>query len=116
MNHIPAGASVSWVDYVDATPFRKLGHQHDRSAASVYAHVRREMEALPPNTDISKTACDPKNWSCILNLDGKYVRALSFKPSPTKTIPFPYGSGFFENSARDPALASTNAFFSSSKP
>ena len=97
VNHVTQTPSVSWVSYVDATPFRKLGHQHNRSAASVYAHVRRELAALPSNIAISKEHCDPSKWSGILNLDGKYVKVLSIKPPNKKAIPFLYGIDFLSH-------------------
>ena len=68
-------------------PFRKLGNENNLSGAQAYTRVTKELSSLPSNTQLTKTLCDPKRFSGILILDGKYVAVKGFN----RKIPFLYG-------------------------
>lgn len=46
---------------------------------------------------MSQEVCDPTKWGGILNLDGKYVKALEMKSSNKNTIPFIFGIDFLSH-------------------
>lgn len=68
-------------------PFRKLGDENGLSGAQTYARVIVELESLPQNFWLTQTLCDPKRFSRILILDGKYIKVAEF----TSRLPFLYG-------------------------
>jgi hypothetical protein len=65
-------------------PFRKLGDENNLGGAQAYNRVIAELEQLPDNTKLTKQLCDPKRFSGILDLDGKYVAVKGFNAK----IPF----------------------------
>ena len=68
-------------------PFRKLGDEYGLSGKQAYVRVIRELSQLPSNTSLTNTLCDPKRFSGIIILDGKYVAVKGFN----RKIPFLYG-------------------------
>jgi len=79
--------SVFWVPHIDGVPFRKLGDEFKLSGAEAYKIVMAEFRKLPDNTDLTQKFCDPKKFSGILVLDGKFVKVAEYK----NRIPFIYG-------------------------
>jgi transposase-like protein len=67
-------------------PFRKLGDENQLSPAQTYARVVEELNQLPKNDFLTQTLCDPKRFSGILIIDGKYVAVKGFN----QKIPFIY--------------------------
>jgi transposase-like protein len=67
-------------------PFRKLGDENKLSGKQVYTKVISELSQLPDNTLLTKTLCDPRRFSGILIIDGKYVAVKGFSAK----IPFIY--------------------------
>lgn len=53
----------------------------------MFVKVEKELTQLPDNTLVTKEVCDPKRWSRILVVDGKFVKVKGFN---TK-IPFIWG-------------------------
>ena len=66
--------------------FRRLGDENNLSGSQTYARVIAEMNQLPQNSFLTQTVCDPKRFSGILILDGKYVAVKGFG----QKIPFIY--------------------------
>lgn len=64
-----------------------MGNENNLSGAQAYTRVIKELSSLPSNTQLTKTICDPKRFSGILILDGKYVAVKGF----SRKIPFIYG-------------------------
>ncbi len=65
-------------------PFRKLGNENGLGGAQAYNLVTEELKQLPSNTELSKQVCDPRRFSGILIIDGKYVAVKGF----SRKIPF----------------------------
>jgi len=76
-----------WIEHIDGVPFRKLGDENSLSPAQTYARVIAELNQLPRNDWLTKTLCNPKNFSKILILDGKYIKVAGFNVR----LPFLYG-------------------------
>ena len=68
-------------------PFRKLGDENQLSGKQTFLRVERELSQLPLSFQLTKALCDPKRFSGILILDGKYVAVKGFNAK----IPFIYG-------------------------
>jgi hypothetical protein len=68
-------------------PFRKLGNENNLGGAQAYNRVIAELDQLPDNTMLTRELCDPKRFSGILDMDGKYVAVKDFDAK----IPFIYG-------------------------
>ena len=67
-------------------PFRKLGDENQLSGKQTFTRVERELSQLPQNFELTKNLCDPKRFSGILIIDGKYVAVKGFD----QKIPFLY--------------------------
>lgn len=77
-----------WIRHIDATPFRKLGDEENQlSGKQAFLKVRQEIQALPDNTALTKTLCDPFRFCGTLVMDGKYIAVKGCK----QKIPFLYG-------------------------
>lgn len=74
---------------MDGVPFRKLGDQQGLSGKQVFLKVRKEINALPWNWQLTKLLCNMLLFCGILIVDGKYI-AVSGKDFDQK-IPFIYG-------------------------
>jgi transposase-like protein len=72
--------------HVDGIPFRKLGDQLKLSGKQIFLKVRAAISLLLWNWQITLDLCDPKRFSGILIIDGKYVAVKDFKDK----IPFIY--------------------------
>lgn len=75
-----------WISHVDGLPFRPLGDQQGLSGKQVYLKVKKEINALPWNWELTRDLCDPKFFCGILIIDGKYIAVKGFP----KKIPFVY--------------------------
>jgi hypothetical protein len=64
---------------MDATPFRKLGNQQNLSGKQIYLKVKKEINQLPWNWQLTKTLCDRKRFCGIIIIDGKYVAVKGFE-------------------------------------
>lgn len=78
-------------------PFRKLGDENQLSGKQTFLRVENELSQLPANFQLTKTLCDPKRFSGILILDGKYVAVKNFK----QKIPFIYGIDYLTHDIPD---------------
>ena len=78
---------VFWIPHIDGVPFRKLGDEFKLSGTEAYNITMSEFNQLPDNTDLTVKYCDPKKFSGILVLDGKFVKVAGYK----NRIPFIYG-------------------------
>jgi Transposase, Mutator family len=76
-----------WIPHIDGVPFRKLGNENGLGGAQAYNRVTTELKQLPSNTELTKTLCDPRRFSRILIMDGKYVKVKGYNAK----IPFLYG-------------------------
>lgn len=76
-----------WIPHIDGVPFRKLGDQHGLSGKQVFLKVKKEINSLPWNWQLTKNLCDPNFFSRILVIDGKYVAVAGYE----KKIPYIYG-------------------------
>lgn len=76
-----------WIEHIDGVPFRKLGDEYGLSGKQAFVRVTRELAQLPSNDALTQTLCDPRRFSGILVMDGKYVAVKSF----ARKIPFLYG-------------------------
>lgn len=74
-------------------PFRKLGDEHDLSGKQVFLKVRKEIAALPDNSQLTKTLCSPFRFSGVLAMDGKYVAVKGYE----QKIPFVYGIDYLSH-------------------
>ena len=72
--------------HVDGIPFRKLGDQIKLSGKQIFLKVRLAISLLIWNWQITLDLCDPKRFSRILIIDGKYVAVKGFNAK----IPFIY--------------------------
>lgn len=72
--------------HVDGIPFRKLGDQLKLSGKQIFLKVKAAINLLIWNWQITLDLCDPKRFSGILIIDGKYVAVKDFKDK----IPFIY--------------------------
>lgn len=75
------------MEHLDGVPFRKLGDENVLSGSQTYARVIGELNQLPENIKLTKQLCDPKRFSGILILDGKYVAVKGFDAK----LPFIWG-------------------------
>jgi transposase-like protein len=75
-----------WIEHIDGVGFRRLGDENGLSGSQTYARVIAEMDQLPQNDFLTQTLCDPKRFSGILIIDGKYVAVKGFD----QKIPFLY--------------------------
>ena len=73
--------------HIDGVPFRKLGDENSLSGKQAFLKVRKEINSLPWNWQLTKDVCEPKRFSGILILDGKYVAVKGFD----RKIPFLWG-------------------------
>jgi hypothetical protein len=73
-----------WIEHIDGVPFRKLGDENSLGGAQAYNRVIAELGHLPDNIWLTKQLCDPKRFSGILDMDGKYVAVKGFNAK----IPF----------------------------
>lgn len=80
-----------WIPHVDGIPLRKLGDERGLSPAQTYARVIAELDALPDNTEITKTCCT--YTSGILIVDGKFVKVRGH----AQKIPFIYGMDYLSH-------------------
>ena len=72
--------------HVDGIPFRKLGDQIKLSGKQIFLKVREAVWLLLWNWQLTLDLCDPKRFSRILIIDGKYVAVKGFNAK----IPFIY--------------------------
>lgn len=79
-----------WIEHVDGVPFRKLGDENQLSGKQTFLRVGREINRLPENYQLTQDLCDPKRFSGILIVDGKYVAVRPFE----KKIPFIWGMDY----------------------
>jgi hypothetical protein len=77
-----------WKAFVAGTPLSGIAEQHDLTSGAVAKRVKRELQVLPKNENITKQYCT--NFCGVLCLDGVYV---AVKGLPKK-IPFIYGIDF----------------------
>ena len=82
---------VFWIPHVDGVPFRKLGDENKLSASAAFNRVMSEFDTLPDNTTLTQKYCDPRKFSGILVLDGKFVKVADRE----QRIPFIYGIDYF---------------------
>lgn len=80
-----------WVQYIDATPYRKLADQKQLSVGETFRRVQDELNNLLDNTYLTAKYCN--RWSGILVVDGKHVKVKGYK----KKIPFLYGIDFLRH-------------------
>jgi hypothetical protein len=78
---------VFWIPHIDGVPFRKLGDEFELSGTEAYKIVMSEFDELPDNSDLTAKYSDPKKFSGILVLDGKFVKVAEYE----HRIPFIYG-------------------------
>jgi len=65
---------------MDATPFRSLGNQQGFSGGKqAFVKVRKEINALPWNWQLTKDLCDPQRFCGTLVIDGKNVAVKDFE-------------------------------------
>jgi len=64
---------------MDGTPFRKLGDQQSLSGKQAYLKVKKEINLLPWNWQLTKDLCDPKRFCGIIIIDGKYIAVKDFE-------------------------------------
>lgn len=76
-----------WIEHLDGVSFRRLGDENHLSGKQTFLRVEKELTALPANEWITQTLCDPKRFSGILVMDGKYVAVKGFN----RKIPFLFG-------------------------
>lgn len=82
-----------WIQHIDGTPFRKLGDQQDFSGKQVFKKVQTEINSLSWNWQLTKDLCDPKRFSGLLIIDGKYIAVKGYE----KKIPFVYGLDYLSH-------------------
>jgi hypothetical protein len=63
---------------MDGLPFRPLGDEQGISGKQAYLKVRKEINLLPWNWDLTKALCEPSRFSRILVIDGKYIAVKDF--------------------------------------
>lgn len=80
-----------WLEHIDGVPFRKLGDEYGLSGKQAYVRVTKELAELPTNESLTQSLCDPRRFSGILVMDGKYVAVKGF----ARKIPFLYGIDYF---------------------
>jgi transposase-like protein len=68
-----------------------LGDEHHLSGKQTFLRVDKELALLPKNEWVTQTLCDPKRFSGILVMDGKYVAVKGF----TRKVPFLFGLDYF---------------------
>lgn len=77
-----------WTGFVANASLRALAARDDQAVSAITKKVRRELEALPANTLITKTYCT--RFAGVLNLDGVYVKVKGYP----RAVPFLYGIDF----------------------
>lgn len=75
-----------WIFHIDGLPFRKLADHIKLSGKQIFKKVQLEIDKLPWNWELTKNLCDPKRFSNILIIDGKYIKVRGFD----RKIPFIY--------------------------
>ena len=78
---------------MDGVPFRKLGDEHGLSGKQIFLKVKKEIQGLPLNWQLTRDLCDPSRFSGILVIDGKYIAVKDFK----QKIPFIYGLDYLSH-------------------
>lgn len=73
--------------HIDGVPFRRLGDENGLSGKQAFRRVEKELSQLPKNEALTRTLCDPRRFSGILVMDGKYVAVKGF----ARKIPFVFG-------------------------
>lgn len=66
---------------------RSLALDMGKSVGSVYKQLRKEIQDLPHNNQVTVDYCDKKRFHGVLVVDGKYVKVKGYD----KKIPFIYG-------------------------
>lgn len=74
-------------------PFRKLGDECGLSGKQVFLKVKKEIAALPDNSQLTREVCDSSRFCGFLVLDGKYVAVKGYD----NKIPFIYGIDYLSH-------------------
>ena len=47
---------------MDGVPFRKLGDEHGLSGKQIFLKVKKEIQGLPLNWQLTRDLCDPSRF------------------------------------------------------
>lgn len=79
-----------------------------KSVGGIYKQLKKELDALPTNEEITLQYCNPKRWCGVLLVDAKYVKVKGFD----RKRAFIYGIDFLTHDIPVCLLASTENHFS----
>lgn len=77
-----------WTEYFSGVPLRTLARNRTLALGTIFNHIKKELELLPRNEDITKAYCS--RWGGVLNVDGVYVKVKGYE----KALPFIFGIDF----------------------
>ncbi len=77
---------IYWIDYIDGFSFRNMSDRKNKTHKQIFNLTQKELNNLIENTFLTNEYCDPKKYSGILQIDGKYIKVKGY----SKKIPFIY--------------------------